>query len=356
MDIKVSKFHHIEQFRNVVRNVQQVARYVSNDNDGNPIFDNNKPLPILTFIGTCKLHGSNGSFVRLNDGTTWVQSRENIITPEQDNYGFATFCHKNETHLHVILDQLEYDKELYSGAVVYGEWVGKGIQKNVGISQFDKMFVVFNIKLLAADDANNVWVSDDIVKQIVGRNDEARIYNVYLFDTFKIDIDFTYPELITNKLIELTEQVEKECPATKYFLQDNSIDDPIMLGEGIVWHCNTPPYTGGSFTFKVKGSIHSASKVKKLASVDVEKVNSIKECVEKIITENRMNQGLEHLKQNNLEIIPQNIGTFIKWVVTDAIREELDTIIESGLDPKDIGGVASKVARNWFFQTTQINV
>ena len=69
-----------------------------------------------------------------------------------------------------------------------------------------------------------------------------------------------------------------------------------------------------------------------------------------------MNQGLEHLKMNQLGIIPQNIGTFIKWVVTDAIREELDTIIESGLEPKEIGGVASKVARDWFFENTQFNL
>jgi len=356
MDIKISKFHHIEQFRSVVRRVQETTRYIGLDDIGDPKFDNSIILPILTFIGTVKLHGSNGSFVRLNDGTTWVQSRENIITPEQDNFGFATFCRKHEKHLHTILDQLEYDKEIYYGAVIYGEWCGKGIQKNVGISQFDKMFVVFNIKLLAADEDKNIWVSDDIVKEIVGQNNEARIYNVHLFETFKIDIDFTYPELATNKLIEITEQVEQECPATKYFLQYNPIDNPITVGEGIVWHCNTPPYTGGAHTFKVKGQSHSVSKVKNLASVDIERVNSIKECVEKIITENRMNQGLDHLRENNLEIIPQNIGTFIKWVVSDAIREELDTIIESGLDPKAIGGIASKFARNWFFQTTQINV
>ena len=85
------------------------------------------------------------------------------------------------------------------------------------------------------------------------------------------------------------------------------------------------------------------------------KVNSVKECVEKIITENRLQQGLEHLRLNNLEYIPENIGTFIKWVTSDAIREELDTIVESGLTPKDVGGVASKVARDWFFKTTQMS-
>jgi hypothetical protein len=57
---------------------------------------------------------------------------------------------------------------------------------------------------------------------------------------------------------------------------------------------------------------------------------------------------------NHLEIIPQNLGVFIKWVTSDAIREELDTIIESGFIPKDIGAVASKVARDWFFRTTQV--
>jgi hypothetical protein len=178
---------------------------------------------------------------------------------------------------------------------------------------------------------------------------EHRIFFINQFPTWELEIDFDYPELSSNKMIELTEEVEKECPVGKYFGVSG-------VGEGIVWKCHIEPYVGGDFMFKVKGEKHSVSKVKTLAAVDVEKVNSIKECVDKIITENRLNQGLDYLRTNHLEIIPQNLGIFIKWVTSDAIREELDTIVESGLIPKDVGSVASKVARDWFFRTTQFSL
>ena len=41
---------------------------------------------------------------------------------------------------------------------------------------------------------------------------------------------------------------------------------------------------------KVKGEKHSSSKVKKLASVDVEKLNSIKDFVDYAVTESRLEQ------------------------------------------------------------------
>lgn len=345
---KMSKFPHIEQFRSVIKKVKDVTRYAGKDENGDAIY-NQAPLPVLKFIGTVKLHGTNAAVGIMNDGTQWAQSRENIITPEKDNAGFATFAYKNRDFFNNLLKGDWYSKSDYDGFVVYGEWCGKGIQKGVAISELDKMFVVFSIKLLSADPENypNLWLHDSIVEYLIGHNNNERIFNIFNFGTWEIDIDFNYPELSSNKLIEWVESIEKECPVGKFFGVSG-------IGEGLVFHCNTQPYVGGDYLFKVKGEKHSASKVKTLAAVDVEKVNSIKECVDKIITENRLNQGLEHLRMNHLEIIPQNLGVFIKWVTSDAIREELDTIIESGLIPKDIGSVASKVARDWFFKNTQM--
>ena len=339
----MSKFPHIEQFRNVIRRVKDVTRYSGKDESGNVIY-NSVPLPVLKFVGTVKLHGTNAAVGVLNDGTQWSQSRENIITPEKDNAGFATFAYKNREFFAGILNKIQYDREVYKGFIVYGEWCGKGIQKGVAISEVEKMFVVFNIKLLNIDpEQSNLWVSDELVQELIGHNDSERIFNIYTFGKYEIDIDFNYPELSSNKLIELTSEVEAECPVGRFFGVSG-------IGEGIVWHCNTFPYIGGDYMFKIKGEKHSSSKVKTLAAVDVEKVNSVKECVEKIISENRLNQGLEHLRMNHLEVIPENTGAFVKWVTTDAIREELDTIVESGLIPKDIGGPASKLARDWFFK------
>ena len=345
----MSKFPHVEQFRNVIHRVRDVTRYAGKDENGEVIFTS-APLPKLKFHGTAKIHGTNAGVGILNDGTQWAQSRENIITPEKDNAGFATFAYKNREFFDSVRNNFVYGETLYKGFVIYGEWCGKGIQKGVAVSDLEKMFVVFGIKLLSSEPEThpNTWVCDDAVKELIGHNEDIRIFNIFEFGTWEIEIDFNYPELSSNQMIELTEEVERECPVGKYFGVSG-------VGEGIVWKCRTEPYVGDDFMFKVKGKRHSVSKVKTLAAVDVEKVTSIKECVEKIITENRLNQGLDHLRSNHLEIIPQNLGVFIKWVTSDAIREELDTIIESGLIPKDVGGAASTVARDWFFKTTQFS-
>lgn len=98
-----------------------------------------------------------------------------------------------------------------------------------------------------------------------------------------------------------------------------------------------------------KGKIlGNRTNVKTTAAVDVEKLNSINELVESLVTENRLKQGLEYLTEQHLEHEPKNLGTFIKWVMGDVIKEEMDTIHESGTTVKDFTKSATGVIRNWF--------
>lgn len=121
-----------------------------------------------------------------------------------------------------------------------------------------------------------------------------------------------------------------------------------MVGEGLVWS----PTTGrdSKLVFKVKGEKHQSSKTKTLAPVDIERVNNIKELVSNLVTESRLNQGLEQLKMESLDITRKNVGPFLKWIVGDIVKEELDTIMGNGFEPKEIQGEISKVAREWFFE------
>lgn len=97
-----------------------------------------------------------------------------------------------------------------------------------------------------------------------------------------------------------------------------------------------------SGNFKILG-------VKVLVPIDIEKVNSINELVENIVTENRLLQGLEHLTMDGIEHDIKNTGAFIKWVNQDLIKEELATIIGSGFELKEVLTPAGKKAREWFF-------
>jgi hypothetical protein len=124
------------------------------------------------------------------------------------------------------------------------------------------------------------------------------------------------------------------------------------VGEGIVWTCTSkiPGFRTDDLVFKVKGQKHSDSKVKVLAPVDVEKVNNIKAFVDYVITDHRLEKGIENLKQQGLDIDIVNTGPFLKWVGNDVIKEETDTLQASGLNSKEVMGAVSKAARDWFIK------
>ena len=345
-----SKYPSIGQYRNIIKEIKDSSSYVGKDEDGNPIFDKTLKLPTLTFTGTTKLHGTNaGIQFRFNNfGEYECQSRTNIITPLKDNAGFATYVysHKEEfvSLFGEIEDQLfhtiEQNPQFY-GVVIYGEYAGGNIQKGVGIDGLPKMFVVFGIKLLSNDpEEPNSWVSDSFLKEVVVDNPAINLYNVFTFGEWKIDIDFNEPEQAQNKLIDYTIAVEKECPVAKYFGVEKG------TGEGIVWTCNC---NGIVYRMKVKGELHSTSKVKILAPVDIERVNSINELVCNVVTENRLLQGLDYLRENHIELSIENTGPFIKWVNGDIVKEEIDLIVGSGFEIKEVMGPVSKKAKTWFF-------
>ena len=120
-----------------------------------------------------------------------------------------------------------------------------------------------------------------------------------------------------------------------------------MIGEGIVW---TAEVKGVVHRFKVKGEKHSSSKVKTLASVDVEKLNSIKEFVDYAVSESRFNQALENVFPNSEPIDVKKMGDVIRWVVNDVIKEEMDTLVENQLEPKEINKYISAKVREMFFK------
>jgi hypothetical protein len=189
------------------------------------------------------------------------------------------------------------------------------------------MFVIFGVKV------GEEWLD---IKNLVAHDS---VYTIQQFPTYTIDIDFNQPELVVPKLQELTLAVEECCPVGVAFGVEG-------VGEGVVWtdkHHNM---------FKVKGDKHSSSKVKKLASVDVDKINSINEFVEYAVTENRMNQGIEQVfTTESREVEMSGLGDFLKWLMQDIVSEEMETLSANNLEPKEIGKGVTTKARTWFKDT-----
>lgn len=119
-------------------------------------------------------------------------------------------------------------------------------------------------------------------------------------------------------------------------------------GEGIVWTCVTPGWEGSRYWFKTKGDEHKNVTQKEKVPIDVERVNNIKELVKTVIAEPRLLQGIDNLRMMKLAVEKKNLGTFIKWVYDDVIKEELETITKNGFTPKDISGELARYSREWF--------
>jgi hypothetical protein len=342
---KMIKFPSIDQFRTVVTNVNRHFNFVGLDENGEAIYDPSLPKPTLKFKGTVKLHGTNAGVSYNAKESMWAQSRENIITPEKDNAGFAFFAHTHETEfLRMFFDvAAKEDIDLHKNTIsIYGEWAGKGIQKGVGISEIPKSFFIFGVKITPHTETEEelkenpaYWVDCSYL-----RNNVVKIFNIEDFTTYEIDIDFNMPQLVQNDLADLTIAVEEQCPIATHF-------GAVGIGEGIVWTCE---FKGVVHRFKVKGEKHSSSKVKTLASVDIEKLNSITDFITYAVTESRFNQALENTFPNNEPIDVKKMGDLIRWVVNDVIKEESDTLAKNGLEPKDVNKYVSTKVREMFFK------
>lgn len=333
-----SKFTDIGQFRDAIRNIKHAAQFVGVAENGELIMDRQAEMPTVSFHGTIKLHGTNAGVAQDKDGNIWYLGRKQVVTVEKDNAGFAFFAESHKENFIPFFQAIRENNDIVDETVIfYGEWCGKGIQKGIAITELPKMFMIFAVKVVP-EEGENYYLTRD--KYCDFQDPVNRIFNIHQFPSFDIDIDFSNPAEAQNQLTDLTLEVEKECPVGKAFGING-------IGEGIVWEGH---YKNNRYIFKTKGEKHSSSKVKKIVHVDPEKVNSIKEFVEYTVTENRLNQAIEQVFTcNAIEPSRKGTGDFLRWIVQDIHKEEMDTMVENNLEPKDVNGKLSEKARNWFF-------
>jgi len=294
------------------------------------------------FANGILVHNSNAGVSHNDKDGIWIQARERIITIEKDNFGFAFFVKSNQE----IFEQ--FFKDIYSEnnidpkeftTTIYGEFAGPGIQKGVAISQLkEKSLFIFGVKISKPQDSEfkSYWLNSSNL-----RSKENRIYNIEDFKKFEIDVDMNFPQLSQNKFVELVEEVEKECPVAKEFGISG-------IGEGIVWVID---YEGNKHRFKTKGSKHSVSRVRTIASVDVEKLKSVQDFVEYSVTENRFNQAINEVFGSKENMDVKKMGDFLRWMIKDITSEEMDTMIENNLEAKDVNKYLSFKAREMFFES-----
>lgn len=79
-----------------------------------------------------KIDGTNACIVITEEGKVGAQSRTRLITPDDDNYGFARWVNENQDTL---FEELGYGHH-------FGEWWGQGIQRGYDLKE--KRFSLFN--------------------------------------------------------------------------------------------------------------------------------------------------------------------------------------------------------------------
>jgi hypothetical protein len=240
---------------------------------------------------------------------------------------------------------------------VYGEWCGGNIQRGVGLCDLPRMYVVLDCCVVATgcEDVDgepqrryihpSVWCP-------FFKNCEQGVRNVHEFQTFSLTVHFDATEIAQQALVDITNKVEADCPVARHI--KNEIKGHTChqnTGEGVVWTGTAPD--GRTYRFKVKGSKHSSTRVTTLAAVDVEKAASLKQFVANCVTENRLQQGLEQVFTSAGRIPTRNgkdVTTFISWVKSDVLKEEIDTMSASDLKKKDVLRMVGSVSAKWFVE------
>jgi hypothetical protein len=335
-------FPKIGAYRNVIQDIKKIAQYAGHDDSGNAVYDENLPLPVLKFRGTVKLHGTNAGISYNPVDGIWAQSRKNIITPQDDNLGFAAWVEKNKVAVEQLFEPLKkHLRDDNTIITIFGEWAGGKIQAGMAINKVPNFWAVFDVKVSYSKE-DRIFLPED--EWINMKNHDARIFNVREWKSWETEIDFEHPEKSLDFLNEVTESVEKQCPAGTFFGVEG-------IGEGVVWVHRSEKW--GVQRFKVKGEKHSNTKPrsKKKVTVDPEIQKTIDDFVEYAVTENRLKQGIENvftMKNRPLEM--KFMGEFLSWVAHDIEEEEADVMLKSELTMKQLGKAISNKARKWFMQ------
>ena len=338
--MKHYSFPKIRQYHQVLRDLKLHHQYVGKNENGDPIFDNTKELPTLEFQGVVKLHGTNSAIVFSPDGSFYCQSRENIIDEVKDNAGFAHWVNKEGYKIwqnvwHFLDFELgKLPRPLLKHAIIFGEYCGGSVQKGVALNELPKMFVIFGLKAIYEDETTE-WLDSSLIDEMP----EINVYNIARIPTYDIEVDLARPDRAIDEMMQMVEDVENECPFAKSFGVSG-------IGEGLVFKERGEYGFGNSY--KIKGEKHSKSKIKKLPTVDVVKMDNLQQAVETHIHEDRLQQIYDKIVLTEADKVPQNIGIFIQNLIADAWEEEGDSIRASDISRKEFGAATSKVAARWF--------
>lgn len=316
------KFPSIESFHNVRKSVKRCEAY-------DPI----------TYRGKVKLHGTNAGVVVTPDGDVYAQSRNHVITSQDDNMGFAAWVESTKEFWKLLAG--------FNTIVFFGEWFGEGIMKGTAASQVkSKHFGIFAVLTHSLE--MMVWEPQFIETYILdnaGLDDIPLNVWVIPYVGEEFTVDFADETSLQSAIDYANQQVKQVEECDPFISQKFGIDG---VGEGIVYapvH-NKSRNTFSFYTFKAKGDKHKVTKSKNAVQMDPEKAESIRAFVDLVLTPARLQQGVDEAA--NGEFDKRHIGPFLQWIGGDVKKECQSELEASGLDFKDVGKAIQHTARVWY--------
>jgi RNA ligase len=305
-------------------------------------------IPNMTFTGTVKLHGTTGSIVRtMNEGeyAYRLQSRNRIISLQEDNMGFARFIDGlgNTVVADFVAGLASLTNNIDEILTVFGEFCGGNVQKHVALTQLPFMFVVFALRV--GDAEHGRYIPIPKTTRFWEEMNSHRLYDVRQFGTFEETIDFNDPDSLSAskaRIDVLTAEVDAACPAGLYLGVRGH-------GEGIVWISDNPKHV-----FKSKGTSHTPAvkekgKEKKKAGGEGEGEGEGAGALSRSMANDLVMKRVEQALEQDTTKTP-SIGEFMRWLKADITKEDMEDIKESGIPIKLFWNDVMSIGRTWYNQ------
>ena len=309
--------------------VYNVAKYIAHVNSSEEVPKDYEIRTPVRYVGTVKLHGTNSGVLCREDGTLVPQSRRQVISVKNDNMGFAKFVASHEEEIRKLAAGVRLFLHVEGDIVIYGEWIGPGIQSKVAICGLPtKQWVVFSAR--KAEEHGEYLNLANLPAAFEGG---GQIFSVYDTPTWEVTIDYS-DEDSKNKAVEYinekTQEVGKRCPwAAKFGVEG--------IGEGIVWMPQDEHWGNTDLMFKSKTEDHKVkSKSPNKVSMDPEVLKSVTDFVDYSVTENRLRQGLDVMRELGHSLEMKSTKHFLGWLGNDVRTECKDELEASGLEWKQV--------------------
>lgn len=356
-------FPSVDNYKNMLKSVHRVnKREFSHVGDnGEPVF-HQPEVTKLEFEGTVKIHGTNAAVVLWGDDYVMSQSRTRFTSIEKDNHGWAAWVNAcGDLYWQELLGGFMPQGE-HTAVVLYGEWSGGHIQKGVGVTGMEKAFIPVALRSVVFDPehpnvvekAQSLWLEDDFA-MLDFPEDGKRIFHVDDFGIFNLTIDLEQdPKVGFDAAMAMALGVEEQCPVSKSLNPTNEN----QTGEGVVFRCLNPGFESSNFWFKVKGEKHQrgsgSRSVKQSVPLNNEQKSARDEFIKIAVTNDRLLQGIESLKESAKDVTIKSTDIYIGWVCKDILKEhtaELAECTKVDLDwKKHLARDISEAARSFFIE------